>query len=122
MKTFSPVVKPATINNAFLNGENSWNHVYGYVHPLFLTHVSKLHKVLYGLKHASCPLFGKLKSWLLHWSFSYSRVDVSLFYKNSGTCFVAVLVYFDDVLTTSSDPQLTRQLLINLILHLLSKN
>lgn len=61
---------------------------------------------MYGLKQAPCACFGKLRTWLLHWGFSSSWADASLFYYKSGASFIAVLLDVDDIIITGNDSQL----------------
>ena len=101
-KTFSPVVKPASIQltftivvvkgweirqldvkNAFLHGHLS-QPVYmqqppGYVDPKLPTHVCQLSYALYGLKQAPRAWFDRLSEFLLALGFYCSTTDPSLF-------------------------------------------
>ncbi|KAI3830073.1 hypothetical protein L1987_04206 [Smallanthus sonchifolius] len=124
-ETFSPVVKMVTvrciislavendwplyqldINNAFLYG-NITDDVYmslpeGYFSKSE-TKVCKLVKSLYGLKQAPRMWNEKLTSVLLEIGFVQSKSDYSLFTKNAGTVFIALLVYVDDIVITGND-------------------
>ncbi|GJR80047.1 ribonuclease H-like domain-containing protein [Tanacetum coccineum] len=62
-----------------------------------------LNKSLYGLKQAPRQWNGKLVSALTNNGFVQSKFDYSLFVKGFGDTFVAVLVYVDDIVITSSD-------------------
>lgn len=129
LDTFSPVAKLVTVklllalaaknnwpllqldvNNAFLNGDleeevymqipqgysvNNTSHT-----PL----VCKLQKSLYGLRQASRQWYSKFSSFLLTLGFTQSKSDYSLFFKGSGSTYVALLVYVDDIVITGASP------------------
>ncbi|KAK4384875.1 Retrovirus-related Pol polyprotein from transposon RE2 [Sesamum angolense] len=122
--SFSPVAKTVTVrlfiaiatayswpilqldvNNAFLHGQLD-EEVYmtppeGYekAHPGM---VCKLKKSLYGLKQASRQWNIELTSKLEAYGFKQSPHDHCLFTMRSDSCFLALIVYVDDVLLTGS--------------------
>ena len=93
VETFSPVVKPTTIqlkqslvvsngwslrqldiNNAFLQGTLS-KEVYmsqppGFIHPSFPNHVCKLNRAIYGLKQAIRAWYDEIRRYLLSKGFN----------------------------------------------------
>ena len=126
-ETFSPVVKPPTvrivlslaaqnrwplrqldISNAFLHGYLK-EDVYmvqpsGFVNSASPHHVCKLHKSLYGLKQAPRAWFERFTSHLLTIGFTASTADPSLFVFRTGSTFLYLLLYVDDIILTGNDP------------------
>lgn len=128
--TFSPVAKMGTVRlllrlaasknwsitqmdiiNAFLNGDLD-EEIYMTMPPGYsqLTgkswpknYVCKLHKSLYGLKHASRQWNQKLSSVILADGFTQAPSDHSLFVKCTSDVFLAILVYVDDILLIGSN-------------------
>ena len=129
VETFSPVAKLATvklliavaaakgwslsqldISNAFLNGDLE-EKIYMTLPPGYSPRqgesfppnaVCKLKKSLYGLKQASRQWFLKFSAALHQLGFKTSFGDHTLFIKNSGNVYMAVLVYVDDIIIASS--------------------
>lgn len=126
-ETFSPVVKLTTvrfllsvaiscgwflhqldIDNAFLNGDLD-EEVYMRPPPSLLHSstnlVCKLHKSLYGLRQASRQWNAKLTSALLHFGFTQSSADHSLFVQKTPAAFTALLIYVDDIVIAGKNIQ-----------------
>ena len=129
VETFSPIAKLSTvklllavaaaknwslsqldISNAFLNGDLD-EEIYMSLPPGYSPRqgeffppnaVCKLKKSLYGLKQASRQWFLKFSETLLQLGFTVSSGDHTLFLKNSGNTYMAVLVYVDDIIIASS--------------------
>lgn len=65
--------------------------------------VCKLQKSLYDMKQVSQNWNSKFTLALHQLDFTQSKLDYSLFTKQHGASFVALLVYVDDILLASSD-------------------
>ncbi|KAL0331785.1 UNVERIFIED_CONTAM: Retrovirus-related Pol polyprotein from transposon TNT 1-94 [Sesamum angustifolium] len=64
--------------------------------------VCRLRRSLYGLKQASRQWNLELTTKLLNYGFTQSAHDNCLFLKHTGSNFIALLVYMDDILLTST--------------------
>ncbi|KAF5477622.1 hypothetical protein F2P56_004242 [Juglans regia] len=98
------------VKNAFLN-DILHEKVYmeqppSYVDPRFSHHVCKLNKALYGLKQAPRAWFEQFNTFLLHFGFSYSRADTSLFVYSSNHDLIYLLLYVDDISITGNNSSL----------------
>ncbi|PNX66393.1 chromodomain-helicase-DNA-binding protein 1-like, partial [Trifolium pratense] len=77
------------------------------------TLVCKLHKALYGLKHAPRQWFERLQGALVQLGFKPSKCDPSLFTFTASSQVLYLLVYVDDIILTGSSR--------DLILHIISQ-
>lgn len=100
------------VNNAFLNGD-LFEEVYMslplgyysyYASSTSSPMVCRLNKSIYALKQASRRWFLKFSSALLAFRFSQSKAYYSLLTHGSGSSFVALVVYVDDILLTRPSP------------------
>jgi hypothetical protein len=133
-ETFSPVIKPATIqllltlamnfgspirqldiSNAFLHGYLS-EEVYmeqpqGFVDKANSQLVCKLYKAIYGLKQAPKAWYTRLSQFLLDLGFIASLVDTYLFLHINGSIKLFILIYVDDIIVTGTHPHLISALI-----------
>lgn len=99
------------VNNAFLH-RNLFEKVYmdfplGYKPPKNFPKgerlVCCLNKSIFGLKQASRQWFAKFTDTLLSLAFQQSKDGYSIFVRCTGSDFLALLVYFDDIIITGFD-------------------
>ncbi|XP_028062338.1 uncharacterized protein LOC114265722 [Camellia sinensis] len=64
--------------------------------------IYKLHNALYGLKQAPRAWYSTFSCFLLSQGFKNSKCDSSGFIKKTGSIFLALLVYVDDILVTGN--------------------
>lgn len=94
------------VKNAFLNGYLQ-EVLYmalppGFTNKLFPQHVCKIQKALYGLQRAPEAWYERLSTFLISKNFYSSAVGTSLFIQKSKNGLLALLLYVDDMLITSS--------------------
>lgn len=66
---------------------------------MLLNHyVCRLNKALYGLKQAYQAWYDELRNTLLHWGFSHTKSDHSLFALHTEMHVILILFYVDDIL------------------------
>lgn len=65
-------------------------------------HVCQLKKAVYGLKQAPRALYTALKDFLVGIGFKNSLADASLFVLHTGSSFIYILFYVDDIVITGS--------------------
>ena len=63
----------------------------------------RLRKSLYGLKQSSPSWFGKFNQVVEAFGIQKSKFDHSIFYKNSYTGIILLVVYVDDIVITRSN-------------------
>ncbi|XP_042041447.1 uncharacterized mitochondrial protein AtMg00810-like [Salvia splendens] len=87
------------------------------------TLVCRLKKSLYGVKQASRQWYLKLSEVLRGFGLQQSTYEHSFFYKSdTATSFFGIVVYVDDILVATTDPQMTEQFKEFLSKHFKFKN
>jgi hypothetical protein len=76
--------------------------------------ICRLDKALYGLKQAPRAWYARLSTKLLQLNFKISKADNYLFFLENSDVTIFILVYVDDIIVTSSKPQMVTKLLKNL--------
>lgn len=89
----------------------------GFVNPNFLQYICKLHKSIYGLKHAPKAWFSKLSLKLLALGFHASVYDSSLFIFATCSQSIYVLIYADDIIVIVSHQSLIIDFISSLLLN-----
>lgn len=132
LDTFSPVAKLVSVklmlvvaasknyslyhldnNNAFLYGDLK-DDIYMDLPPGYCSNgesvgmTCKLHKSLYGLKHASRQWFLKISSVLIKFGLKKSSADHSYFFKHENGVDLGVIIYVDDIMMASNDHSLVQ--------------
>lgn len=67
--------------------------------------VCRLHMSIYGLKQVFWQRYSKFSSYIIQLGFKQSKSDYSLFTKGSGSSFLALLVYINDIIITGPHSQ-----------------
>ena len=71
-----------------------------FTHLTLVSHVCRLYRSLYGLKHAPWAQYNHLSDYLLSFGFCTSKVGMSLFIIYVAGDVVYLLVYGDNILLT----------------------
>ena len=95
------------IKNVFLH-DDLQEEVYmeqplGFVVQGEIRRVCLLRKSLYGLKQSPRVWFGKFSQVVEQFGTQKSKSDHSVFYRNSSSCIILLVVYVDDIVITGSD-------------------
>ena len=76
----------------------------GFVAQREIGKVCHLRKSLYGLKQSPRAWFGKFSQAVKKFGLQKSKSDHSVFYRNSSSGIILLVVYVDDIVITGSDP------------------
>jgi Reverse transcriptase (RNA-dependent DNA polymerase) len=71
--------------------------------------VYKLNKSIYGLKQASHQWYFKFHQVIISFEFEPNLVDECIYHKFSGSKFVFLVLYVDDILLASNDKNMMRE-------------
>ena len=86
----------------------------GFINPDFPNHVCHLKKAIYGLKQAPRAWFDRFSLFLLQIGFFCSKENSSLFVLHCAQGTILLLLYVDDIILTSSNPELLSCLIFKL--------
>ena len=75
----------------------------GFVSQWGIGKVCRLRKSLYDLKQSSRAWFGKFIQADEKFGMQKSKSDHSVFYRNSSSCIILLVVYVDDIVIIGSD-------------------
>ena len=75
----------------------------GFVAQEEIGKVFRLRKSLYGLKQSPLLWFGKFSQAVEEFGIQKNKYDHSVFYKNSSSVIILLVVYVDDIVITGSD-------------------
>ena len=97
------------IKNVFLHGDLQ-EEVYmkqptGFVAQGEIGRVCRLRKSLYGLKQSPHAWFGKFSQAVEEFGMQKSKSDYFVFYRNSNSGIIPLVVYVDDIVITGSDSE-----------------
>ncbi|GKC79363.1 retrovirus-related pol polyprotein from transposon TNT 1-94, partial [Tanacetum coccineum] len=104
MMIFQMDVKTTFLNGG-LNKVVCVSQPEGFLDPNQPTHVYRLKKALYGLKHAPRAWYDKLSMFLMSTGFSKGVVDPTLFIKKTGKHILLVQIYVDDIIFSFTNPK-----------------
>jgi hypothetical protein len=95
------------VKTTFLNGEIEEEFYIeksdGFVIHEKASHVYRLEKALYGLKHAPRAWYDKIRGYLLSLGFKKSVVDPKLYYHIVGEEFFILFLYVDELFLMNSE-------------------
>ncbi|KAJ9561167.1 hypothetical protein OSB04_006327 [Centaurea solstitialis] len=108
MTVYQMDVKCAFLNG-FLQKEVYLEQPEGFVDPRYPSHVYVLDKVLYGLKQAPRAWYETLTVYLTGAGYKKGTIDPTLFLRRSGSDLIIVQIYVDDIIFTSTKPELCKE-------------
>ncbi|RDY04901.1 hypothetical protein CR513_11324, partial [Mucuna pruriens] len=92
------------VKTAFLNDETIYMvQPKSFVSNKFKSMVCKLKKSIYGLKQASCQWYHKFHQIITLYGFEVNVVNDCVYHKFSGSKYIFLVLYVDDILLASSD-------------------
>ena len=92
-----------TLLNGVVKEEVYMEHALGFETHGRKTHVCKLKKELYGLKHALRTWYNRMDSFLMSQGFTKSKADSNLYYKVDEGNPMILLLYVDDLFVIGED-------------------
>jgi len=91
------------VKSTFLNEEVYVSQLPGFEDHLYLNHVFKLKKALYGLKEAPRQWYERLSNFLLSKGYARGVVDKTLFIRKHASDVIPIQVYVDDIIFGSNN-------------------
>ena len=80
-----------------------WSNLQGFFAQGEIGKVCPLRNSLYGLKQSPCAWFSKFSQAVEKFGLQKSKFDHSVFYQNSSSCIILLVVYVDDIVIIGID-------------------
>jgi len=98
--------------NGFLNEEVLCITTPGFEDHLYINHVFKLKKALYGLNQAPQQWYERLSNFVLSKGYARGAVDKTLFIRKHASDVILVQVYVDDIIFGSNNNSMCKEFIL----------